>query len=278
MAISARVRRRNNQRRYQEEGTRRHVPESRRQVGPQPRTRQRPRLPLRRRRSRCSLRHLRPARQRRHRLRRPNRRHPGVRRRLHREVVAQKRYGPSRSWAADRHMPGLRRHKRLRPRGPAAPSRGATTRARTAGARAPRPEDLRDRRQATDAQMRELRIRNSDLRATPSNPCNKKRNLFLRRPFPGLENPTANVGALASTGASKNTESTVNMHGVRRLRERRVPSGSETRQGETEREKGRLPKMVLGGGPDMPGPAQAPGPVTGSAARARRQRKTGPTR
>ena len=74
------------QRRHQEEeGARRHVPQSRRQVGPQPRTRQRPRLPLRRRRPRRALRHLRPPRECRHRLRRQNRRHPGVRRRLHRE-------------------------------------------------------------------------------------------------------------------------------------------------------------------------------------------------
>ena len=78
------------QRRYEEEGARRHVPQSRRQVGPQPRTRQRPRLPLRRRRPRRPLRHLRPPRQCRHRLRRQNRRHPGVRRRLHREVVAHR--------------------------------------------------------------------------------------------------------------------------------------------------------------------------------------------
>ena len=78
------------QRRYEEEGARRRLPQSRREVGPQPRTRQRPRLPLRCRGPRHPLRHLRPARQCRHRLRRQNRRHPGVRRRLHREVVAHR--------------------------------------------------------------------------------------------------------------------------------------------------------------------------------------------
>ena len=46
------------QRRYQGEGARRHVPQPRRQVGPQPRTGKRPRLPLRRRRPRRALRHL----------------------------------------------------------------------------------------------------------------------------------------------------------------------------------------------------------------------------
>ena len=98
------------QRRYEEEGARRHVPQSRRQVGPQPRTRQRPRLPLRRRRPRRALRHLRPSRQCRHRLRRQNRRHPGVRRRLHREVVAHR--GPQAlSRSQDPADPGRRRRQ-----------------------------------------------------------------------------------------------------------------------------------------------------------------------
>ena len=57
---------------------------------PQPRTGQGPRLSLRGQGPRRSLRHLRPAGQHRHGLRRRYRRHPGVRGRLHREVVAHR--------------------------------------------------------------------------------------------------------------------------------------------------------------------------------------------
>ena len=71
-----------------------------------PETRQRPRLPLRRRRPRRALRHL----------RRQNRRHPGVRRRLHREVVAHRgpqalsrSQDPCRSWPTAAAAPAARR-------------------------------------------------------------------------------------------------------------------------------------------------------------------------
>ena len=64
--------------------------ERRRQVGPCSRNRQGSRLPLRGRGPRHPLRGLRHAGQHRHRLRRRHGRHPGIRRRLHREVVAHR--------------------------------------------------------------------------------------------------------------------------------------------------------------------------------------------
>ena len=89
-------------RRYEEEGARRHVP-SRRQVGPHPEstTTSAPTPTA----APCPTASTTPAR--RHRLRRQNRRHPGVRRRLHREVVAHR--GPALSRSQDPADPGRRR-------------------------------------------------------------------------------------------------------------------------------------------------------------------------